>query len=229
MKFSLPTILAATFCVTSTSAFAPQRPMVQHRSVITTSQRSNDHAPRAKTVRLAATGIEQRDDEVTRLKAQAAQLRAQAAALEAEKQATVAEAASRAFDRFDRDRNGEVTVEELKAGLEKTFKMDLPDERVTQLMEAFDKSGDGVLQKDEMVQVEQFRNKLEALVRDEKEQARMESKRAISEQQAAEQLRMALELVNDQEPTAKDKVLSVLNIDLLPTDLFATAISSCFQ
>lgn len=215
MKFSLPTILAAASLVTSTTAFAPS---IQ-RSVVTTqlsSSRSRSPHPtrpvaasRARTpAPLMATATD--DDEVTRLKAQAAQLRAEAAELEAAKQARVAQAAERAFDKFDQNDDGELTLEELKAGLEKTFKMDLPEQRVEQLMEAFDTSGDGVLQKDEMVQIEQFRNKLEALTRDEQEQARSDAQRATEERESAELLQQALELINDDEPTTQDKVLSAV-------------------
>ena len=105
-------------------------------------------------------------DEVERLKSMAAKLRAEAASLEAEQQQEMADAAQRAFDKFDTNSDGEVSLQELKAGLEKAFKTELPDKRVAKLMEDFDKSGDGALQLDEFVTVEQFRNKLDSLARE---------------------------------------------------------------
>ena len=48
MKFSLPTIFAATVCVTSTSAFAPQRPLTNNNkykaaSTYTMSRQNNNN------------------------------------------------------------------------------------------------------------------------------------------------------------------------------------------
>lgn len=53
----------------------------------------------------------------------AAKLRSEAAALEADKAKKLAEAAENAFRKFDVNSDGEVTVEELKAGLEKALKV----------------------------------------------------------------------------------------------------------
>eukprot|EP00977_Amphora_coffeiformis_P003857 scaffold768_cov166-Amphora_coffeaeformis.AAC.15 len=151
-----------------------------------------------------------RDDEIERLKRAAAQLRAEAASLESEQRAAMAQAAERAFQKFDTNNDGEVSVEELKAGLEKAFKTELPQKRVEQLMKAFDASGDGALQLDEMVTVDKFRNKLDALVREEKESARAEEKRALEERKALELMQAGLEIINDREPTGQEKVISVL-------------------
>jgi len=161
------------------------------------------------SLRLGKEAID-RDDEIERLKQAAAQLRAEAAKLESEQRSAMAQAAERAFQKFDTNNDGEVSVEELKAGLEKAFKTDLPQKRVEQLMKAFDASGDGALQLDEMVTVDIFRNKLDALVREEKETARAEEKRALEERKALELMQAGLELINDREPTVQEKVISVL-------------------
>ncbi len=63
------------------------------------------------------------DSEIERLKRMAAKLRSEAAALEADKAKKLAEAAENAFQKFDANSDGEVTVEELKAGLEKALKV----------------------------------------------------------------------------------------------------------
>jgi Skp family chaperone for outer membrane proteins len=89
------------------------------------------------------------NDVVERLKSMAQNLRVEEAALEAERSlAAIAEAA---FRKFDTNQDGAISLVELKAGLKKTFKMQLPDKRVQQLIEGFDASGDGKLQLDEFV------------------------------------------------------------------------------
>ena len=55
----------------------------------------------------------------------AAKLRAEAASLEADKAKQLAEAAEKAFSRFDVNSDGEVSLSELKLGLEKELKVRL--------------------------------------------------------------------------------------------------------
>lgn len=93
----------------------------------------------------------ERDDEIERLKSLAQKLRAEAAALEAERADELAAATEMVFRKFDTNQDGEISLEELKAGLEKSLKIELPDSRVEQIMKDFDISGDGKLQLDEMV------------------------------------------------------------------------------
>lgn len=150
------------------------------------------------------------DDEIERLKSMAAKLRAEAAALEAEKAKDLALAAEKAFLKFDTDRDGEVTTADLKIGLEKALKTDLSESRVKALMQEFDKSGDGVLQLDEFVGVDRFRNQLEALAREEKRLAQEAAKQAKLEQEEAAALQMRLGLLNDRPPTTTDKLVSLL-------------------
>jgi len=150
------------------------------------------------------------DNEIERLKRQAAKLRAEAASLEADKAKQLALAAEKAFNRFDVNSDGEVSLSELKLGLEKELKTEISEKRVTELMKIFDKSGDGALQLDEFVTVDRFRNQLEALAREEKRlaaEAEQERKRQEQEVLLGE---AKLEFLNEKEPTMSDKVVSVL-------------------
>mmetsp|Transcript_18308 Transcript_18308/g.25824 ORF Transcript_18308/g.25824 Transcript_18308/m.25824 type:complete len:407 (+) Transcript_18308:197-1417(+) len=150
------------------------------------------------------------DDEIERLRSMAAKLRADAASLEAEKAQQLADAAEKAFRKFDTNQDGEISVSELKAGLEKVLKTDLSDRRVKQLMEEFDASGDGVLQLDEFVGVDKFRNRLEALAREEKRLAIEAKKAAQKEKELADLAAARVEILNDKPPTNNDKILSIL-------------------
>lgn len=150
------------------------------------------------------------DDEIERLKSMAQKLRAEAASLEAARAGEIAKAAESAFRKFDTNQDGEISFEELKAGLEKSLKTELPENRVKKLMEDFDVSGDGKLQLEEFVGVEKFRNRLEQMVRDEKQQAKDATKAATKEAEMAKLAEARMALLNDNEPTTKDKIVSVL-------------------
>jgi hypothetical protein len=149
-------------------------------------------------------------DEVERLQSMAQKLRAEAAALEGDRAQELSAIAESAFRKFDTNLDGEISLAELKAGLEKTFKMELPDKRVQQLMEGFDVSGDGKLQLDEFVSVNKFGNKLEMLVREEKQMALNSNKAAQMEAEMALIAETRLSLMNEGEPTTTDKIVSAL-------------------
>jgi Chloroplast import apparatus Tic20-like/EF-hand domain pair len=150
------------------------------------------------------------ENEIERLKQMAAKLRAEAAALEASQSQAMADAAERAFRKFDTNQDGQISLDELKEGLEKAFKTELPEIRVKKLMEDFDKTGDGTLKLEEFVTVEQFRNRLDALARDEKATARTAAENAKREEEAVKLLQAQLEMINDKAPSGGDKILSVL-------------------
>ena len=95
-------------------------------------------------------------------------------------------------------------------GLEKAFKMELPEKRVKKLMEDFDTSGDGALQLDEFKGVEQFRNRLEALAFEEKRSAQEAQKEAALEAEKAKILEQTMALINDRKPTGTEKIISIL-------------------
>lgn len=166
----------------------------------------------ASPVTLFSSSEEQaeKDNEIERLKSMAAKLRAEALELEAERAKQMADAAEKAFIKFDTNKDGEISLDELKAGLEKSFKMELPERRVKKLMEDFDTSGDGVLQLDEFKGVDQFRNRLEALAIEEKRAAVEADKAAKMEKEMAKYLEASLAMINDREPTGSEKLLSIL-------------------
>ena len=122
----------------------------------------------------------------------------------------MADAAEKAFRKFDTNKDGEISVAELKAGLESALKTDLSENRVQQLMKDFDTSGDGALQLDEFVGVDKFRNRLELLSQEEKRLAAEAQKLAIKEKEEAALLQARRDILNDKEPTNADKVFSIL-------------------
>jgi hypothetical protein len=148
--------------------------------------------------------------EAERLKLMAQKLRAEAALLEAERALEQAELAESAFRKFDTNQDGEIGLEELKAGLEKALKIEVADKRVRQLMEGFDLSGDGKLQLDEFVGIDKFRNKLESLDRDEKQMVLDAKKREKVEADTAKLAGARLSAANEGKPTSTDKIISVL-------------------
>jgi len=161
---------------------------------------------------LRATSEEQekKDDEIERLKSMAAKLRAEVASLEADRQEELALAAQHAFEKFDTNKDGVISLEELKEGLERELKLELPEKRVKKVMEDFDTTGSGELQLDEFVSVEQFRNKLEALARDEKQAALDAAKAAQKEEAVAQVIQQQLDMINEKPPSASERVLSCL-------------------
>uniref|UniRef100_A0A7S4J8K4 EF-hand domain-containing protein n=1 Tax=Odontella aurita TaxID=265563 RepID=A0A7S4J8K4_9STRA len=168
-------------------------------------------SPSSSTVRLyQSTGNDDTDTEIERLKAMAAKLRSDAAELEAEKAQALADAAEKAFRQFDTNQDGEISLAELKEGLEKGLKIELSDNRVKELMEVFDASGDGALQLDEFVTIDRFRNQLDALAREEKRLALEAADNAKREKEAAQIQEAKMGLLNEGPPTPKDKVVSLL-------------------
>ena len=122
----------------------------------------------------------------------------------------MANAAEKAFRKFDTNKDGMISVAELKAGLETVLKTELNEKRVQQLMNDFDTSGDGSLQLDEFVGVDKFRNRLELLSQEEKRLAGEAQKLALKEKEEAALLQARMDILNDKEPTNSDKVLSIL-------------------
>lgn len=172
----------------------------------------NNYVQTPMTMLQMGTGEEQEkeDSEIERLKAMAAKLRSEAALLEADKAQQMAAAAEKAFREFDTNQDGEISISELKAGLEKVLKKELSDQRVEDLMREFDDSGDGALQLDEFVGVDRFRNKLEEFSREEKRLASEAQKLALKEEEIATMLEAKAAILNDNKPTTGDKVVSLL-------------------
>jgi len=152
----------------------------------------------------------EQETEVQRLKAMAAKLRADVVELESQQVSVRTKITEKIFQEFDANNDGDVTLDELKAALERTFKMEIADERVEILMKDFDKSGDGKLQIDEMVSVEQFRNRLEYLAQDEKREKSEATRSAAKSAEVSELIESQLALINDSPPSSTDKAISVL-------------------
>jgi hypothetical protein len=221
MKVYTSTVALLTLSLAADSSFAFTAPLSSRRSAAGAFAGRvevvgvNGHGPRrsnSQRLQLQQTPGEQNkvDDEIERLTSMAQRLRAEAAALEADRAAELAMAAESAFRKFDTNQDGEISFQELKAGLEKVLKTELPERRVQQLMDDFDVSGDGALQIDEFVGMEKFRNRLESLAREEKQAALDAAKAAQKEEDMAKMAEAKLGLLNEKEPTNTEKVLSVL-------------------
>ena len=79
--------------------------------------------------------------------------------MEAELQQARVKQLSIAFESFDTNKDGSISVEELKAGLENAFKdLVITEEQAAKLMITFDKSKDGAIQLDEFQGAEAFKN-----------------------------------------------------------------------
>ena len=148
--------------------------------------------------------------EVERLRSMAQQLRDEAAALAAEQRQKVSEVAMKTFSKFDLNKDGTISVDELKVGLEKASKKEIPQYRIEKLLQKLDANGDGVLQQEEFASVDRLKNQLDYIVREEKAVALEEAKMAKQMEEEKQQREMIVSLVNDGEPTGSDKIVSVL-------------------
>lgn len=154
------------------------------------------------------------ESQIAKLKAMAAQLRAEAAELEAERRESMATAIAEAFDSFDTNRDGSISIEELRAGLQRELQATVSEEQAKQLMSSFDSSGDGALQLDEFKTVKEFQDKLEYVIREERNQAdkaAIEAREAKIAAESAQKLSSELaEYLNERPPTVPDRLYSVL-------------------
>mmetsp|Transcript_24588 Transcript_24588/g.48892 ORF Transcript_24588/g.48892 Transcript_24588/m.48892 type:complete len:399 (+) Transcript_24588:180-1376(+) len=216
-KVKTTAIMALTLSTTATNAFLSPPKTNSHVKLRSTGPGNANILPPFQTATTTATtrlynaeDDDAQDSEIERLKRMAAKLRSEAAALEADKAKKLAEAAENAFRKFDVNSDGEVTVEELKAGLEKALKTEISEKRVKELMDVFDKSGDGALQIDEFATVDKFRNQLENLAREEKRLAAEAEKEAKLEKEKALLAEAKMNFLNEKEPTGTDKFISIL-------------------
>lgn len=211
MKFQQVTISAAVIlCTNNAAAFTIAPRIISSAPVLQVRSTFDNTLVRSGILTPLNMAERDEDDEIERLRSMAAKLRADASALEAEKAQKLADVAEKAFREFDLNEDGNISVQELKAGLEKTLKVELSDKRVQELMKEFDDSGDGALQLDEFVGVDTFRNRLEALSREEKRLAVEAKKMAQKEAEIAALAQAKMEILNDGKPSTSDKLLSVL-------------------
>lgn len=211
MKYHQAAVLLSS-TIPFSSAFIIQ-PRLQQKSLLITPHQlhKSNQLTRTKNGQLFTKDTDDdMDDEIERLRRMAAKLRAEATALEAQKAQELSDAAQKAFMKFDVNDDGEISMEELKAGLEKSLKIDLSDRRVAELMSEFDKSGDGALQPDEFPTIEQFRNRLESLARKERQIALDAAKEAKLAEEAALLAEAKLDLINNKAPSNTDKLVSVV-------------------
>jgi len=123
------TAVTTALVISTTNAFVPttrtQLPTTTRTNYINNPLQSNNVQPTIQTTSLYATESEDnaQDSEIERLKNMAAKLRAEAASLEADKANQLAEAAEKAFQKFDSNDDGVVSLSELKTGLEKELKV----------------------------------------------------------------------------------------------------------
>lgn len=117
--------------ISTADAFMPS-PIAQTNIPITRAATSSfqslsaaNHHHQRSTHLYNAADDDAQDNEIERLKRQAAKLRAEAASLEADKAKQLAVAAEKAFNKFDKNSDGEVSLSELKLGLEKELKVSL--------------------------------------------------------------------------------------------------------
>mmetsp|Transcript_26465 Transcript_26465/g.40082 ORF Transcript_26465/g.40082 Transcript_26465/m.40082 type:complete len:359 (-) Transcript_26465:246-1322(-) len=96
-------------------------------------------------------------------------------ALQAENQAIedklLNNAIAQAFDQFDVNNDGVITLAELKIGLESTLREKLSEKSVAKVMDHFDTSGDGLLQQDEFVTLDKLRDHLDEVAKEEQQLA----------------------------------------------------------
>lgn len=82
----------------------------------------------------------------------------------------IADATAEVFADFDSNRDGVITVKELKEGLEKVLRIQLSEDQVQKIMIHFDSSGDGLLQLDEFVTIDKLRTQVNNVVTQEQEE-----------------------------------------------------------
>jgi hypothetical protein len=150
-----------------------------------------------------------------RLNAMAAKLRAEAAELEAEQQKLLVESLTQLFNAFDTNKDGKISVEELKSGLSKALRETISEELAVKIMQQFDTSGDGALQLEEFRGIDTFRSKLDKILQDEKKNAQEAQIAANNAKAAARRAEEIAALINNKPPSPGDKLVSILPF-LLP-------------
>lgn len=203
------TALTVLLLSKGSDAFAPTA-----RFGVNTAQHSAfGHARRPLAATLWASSVDQEekvDNQVDRLRTMAAQLRNETSMLEANLAKEKAQAAEKAFRKFDIDQDGKISLLELRAGLEKALKLELSEVRVQRLMDTFDGNGDGALEAEEFVGVDKLRNALDQITRQERQESLVAKQKEQAAQQGEKLLAFLKDSINEKEATNVEKVLSVL-------------------
>lgn len=209
MKFQLTSIALSLVALRSSEAFVPlSGPSLAMPRLGSASAPAPSNTLHFGTVN-DSVGDGNTENEVERLRAMAKQLREEAGALATEQAMKVSETTKKAFSKFDLNSDGTISADELKAGLEKSFKHEISDSRIQNLVSKFDQNGDGKLQMNEFVSIDKLRNQLDALIREEKAIELAESKRVQQVDDAEKRKEMLVSLINDDKPTTSDKIVSL--------------------
>lgn len=159
--------------------------------------------------------------QVARLNAMAAKLRAEAAELEAEQQKMLVDNLTNLFRAFDTNKDGKISLDELKLGLSKALREAINEEQAKKILQQFDTSGDGALQLDEFQGIETFRSRFDKILSEERKSAQDARNAALEAKEAAKKAEAISALINNKPPTIPDKLISLLPfllpfLDVLP-------------
>lgn len=119
------------------------------------------------------------------------------------------------FDSFDTNRDGKISLEELRDGLSRVLEASVSEQQARKIMDQFDKSGDGALQFDEFQNVDNFRSKFERILDEERRMANEAQRNALLARDEAQKLDAISVMINNKPPTSADRIVSVLPF-LLP-------------
>ena len=86
----------------------------------------------------------------------------------------------------------------------------MSDTQAEQLMNKFDKSGDGILSLNEFVPPDQFHNQLEILAQEEHHLVSKAQEKVKEEEELLKLAESKLALINDREPTGTERIMSLL-------------------
>ncbi|CAJ1942670.1 unnamed protein product [Cylindrotheca closterium] len=210
MKIQMQTsTLSFLLLAASSQAFAPSSGTFRSQRIDV--DRPSFVAPTSSSVLFASSNStlpDPSDAQVLRAKAQ--QLRDEASELATEQAQKVSDAAMKVFAKFDTNKDGTISAEELKMGLEKTTKTSISKDTAEKLLQQLDTNGDGVLQKEEFQPVDRLKNQLDFILRGEKALVLNQGKLAKQIDFEKNLRAKIISLINDGEPTGKDKVVSVL-------------------
>lgn len=119
-----------------------------------------------------------------------------------------------AFNLLDTNRDGSLSVEELRQGLSNQLSIAVTVTQASDLMKVFDESGDGELQFEEFQGLEPMKRKLEILMRNEEAAADKARAESIEAKRASLEAKLRSDLIseylNESPPTLIDRVVSVL-------------------